>query len=145
MFDINGFEFLWLAVIALVVLGPEKLPKYAADAGRFVRQLREMATEARREVEHSLGPEFKDIDLGGLNPRKFARKHLFDPDDLGLDDDDDEPPAKPRAASMLDKEPRAATGRGATRLDKLAADTPDGGAAAPRREAPATPYDPDAT
>jgi sec-independent protein translocase protein TatB len=153
MFDINKFEFVVLALIALVVLGPEQLPKYAADAGRFIRQVRAMATDARREVQESLGPEFKDIDLESLNPRTMVRKHIFDPDeyDLGLDDDDDPAPAKRRSASMFDKEPAAGGSRparstGATRLDKSAdADgvTPGGGAA--RDEVPSTPYDPDAT
>jgi sec-independent protein translocase protein TatB len=149
MFDINKFEFVVLALIALVVLGPEQLPKYAADAGRFIRQMRAMATDARREVEESLGPEFKDINLEALNPRAMVRKHIFDPDDLGLDDDDEPAPPKRQAASMFDKEPDAgrstpARGTGATRLDKTSPDvTPAGGAV--RDEAPTTPYDPDAT
>ena len=149
--DINKFEFVVLALIALVVLGPERLPKYAADAGRFIRQMRAMATDARREVEESLGPEFKDINLEALNPRTMVRKHIFDPDelDLGLDDDDEPAPAKRQAASMFDKEPdsgrsRPARSTGATRLDKT---SPDGApaAGAARDEVPSTPYDPDAT
>jgi hypothetical protein len=81
----------------------------------------------------------------------MVRKHIFDPDDLGLDDDDDEPrPPKRKAASMFDKEPdaRPARGTGATRLDKTspngAAGAAGGGGAA-RDEVPSTPYDPDAT
>jgi sec-independent protein translocase protein TatB len=107
--DINGWEFIVLAVLALVILGPDKLPKYAADAGRMIRSVRRMANDAKREVTDSLGPEFQDIDLADLNPRRFAKRHLLDPDDydLGLDDLDDEPPhdrdrsrgAKPSAAA----------------------------------------------
>lgn len=105
MFDINGWEFIILAVLALLVLGPDKLPRYIAEAGRMIRQVRRMADDARTEVTRELGPEFKDISLDDLNPRSFVRKHLFDgaDPDLGLDfdlDDDthaDRRPATPSA------------------------------------------------
>ncbi len=39
MLDVNGWEFILLIVIAVVVLGPERLPEYAAKLGRLVRQV----------------------------------------------------------------------------------------------------------
>jgi sec-independent protein translocase protein TatB len=89
VFDIGTGEVLALAVIALLVLGPEKLPRYAAEAARFLRQLRNMANDARNEVTRELGPELEGLDLRELNPRSLVRKHLLD----GLDDDDDDRPA----------------------------------------------------
>ena len=93
MFDIGTGELLALAVLALLVLGPEKLPEYAADAARFIRQLRKMANEARTEVTRELGPKLEelDLDLRDLNPRSLVRKHLLD--DLDEDDDDEDTPA----------------------------------------------------
>ena len=35
MFDINGWEFLLLGVLAILVLGPERLPEYAGKLGRY--------------------------------------------------------------------------------------------------------------
>ena len=84
VFDIGPLEFIALAVIALLVAGPEKLPRYAADAARMLRQLRRMANDARAEVSRELGPEFNDINLADLNPRTLVRKHLIEP--LDLDD-----------------------------------------------------------
>ena len=84
VFDIGPLEFVALAVIALLVLGPEKLPRYAADAARMLRQLRRMANDARDEVTRELGPEFSDIKMADLNPRTLVRKHLIEP--LDLDD-----------------------------------------------------------
>ena len=78
MFDIGTGEVLALAVLALLVLGPEKLPRYAAEAARFMRQLRNMANDARSEVTRELGPELDGLDLRELNPRSLMRKHLFD-------------------------------------------------------------------
>jgi sec-independent protein translocase protein TatB len=86
VFDIGGGEFIGLGVIALIVLGPEKLPRYAADAAKMLRQVRKMASEARDEVTRELGPEMQDLSLADLNPRALVRKHLLEP--VGLDDID---------------------------------------------------------
>ena len=94
MFDIGPGEFIGLAIVALIVLGPEKLPRYAADAARMLRQVRRMASEARAEVTRELGPEMKDLSLTDLNPRSLVRKHLLDPIDL---DDLDDVGSKPAA------------------------------------------------
>ncbi len=99
MFGIQGVEFLVLAVVALLVLGPDKLPEYAARAARLVRTVRRMAADAQADVRQELGPEFNDISLDDLNPRTFVSRHLFDDDefsvsrdDFGLVDDDVPPP-----------------------------------------------------
>ncbi|MEP6761986.1 MAG: sec-independent translocase [Sporichthyaceae bacterium] len=93
MFDIGMGEFLGLAVVALLVLGPDKLPKFAADAARFIHQVRKMANTAREDVRRELGPELQGISLEDLNPRTALRKHVLDGLDLdsGIDDDDDRP------------------------------------------------------
>jgi sec-independent protein translocase protein TatB len=83
-FDIGPLEFVALAVIALLVLGPDKLPRYAADATRMLRQVRRMASDAKAEVSRELGPELQDISMADLNPRSLVRKHLLD--SVGLDD-----------------------------------------------------------
>ncbi len=54
---IGAGEALFLLVIGLIVMGPEKLPRVAADIVRTVRALRRMATEAREEVRSALGPQ----------------------------------------------------------------------------------------
>lgn len=87
MFDIGTGELLALAVLALLVLGPEKLPRYAAEAARFLRQIRGMANDARSEVRRELGPEIDGLNLRELNPRAMVRKHVLD----GLDSDDTGP------------------------------------------------------
>ena len=46
MFDIGLGEILVLAVVGLLVFGPDRLPKAAADAGRWIRQIKEMAANA---------------------------------------------------------------------------------------------------
>jgi sec-independent protein translocase protein TatB len=81
LFDLSITKILVLALIGLVVFGPEQLPKMAAQAGRALRDLRRLADNARADLSESLGPEFRDFDFNDLNPRAFVRKHLIDPGD----------------------------------------------------------------
>ena len=90
MLDIGIGEFIGLAVVALLVLGPDKLPKFAADAARFIRQMRRMANTAREDVRRELGPELQGIALDDLNPRTLIRKHVLDDLDLDSDVDSDD-------------------------------------------------------
>lgn len=69
MFNIGPMELLVLAVVGLILLGPEKLPGLARDAARMLHTLRELATNARTQLRDELGPEFADLDLRKLNPR----------------------------------------------------------------------------
>jgi sec-independent protein translocase protein TatB len=77
-FDLSIGKILVLAVIALVVFGPDQLPKMAAQAGRTLRELRRMADGATKDLREGLGPEFSDFDVRDLHPGNFVRKHLFD-------------------------------------------------------------------
>ena len=81
MFDINVWEIMTIAVLALLVFGPEKLPGLAADAARLLREVRKMATGARQDLKESLGPELNDLNFSDLDPRSFVKRNLFDPID----------------------------------------------------------------
>ena len=78
MFDLSLTKIAVLLVLAIVIFGPDQLPKVAAQAGRTLRELRRMADGARRDLTEGLGPEFGDFDIADLNPRTFVRKHLLD-------------------------------------------------------------------
>jgi sec-independent protein translocase protein TatB len=76
VFDLSLPKLLILAVLALVVFGPNELPKMAAQAGRLLRELRRIAEGAKADLREGLGPEFADFDIDDLNPRRFVQKHL---------------------------------------------------------------------
>ena len=78
MFDLSLTKIAVLLVIAIVIFGPDQLPKVAAQAGRTLRELRRLADGARRDLAEGLGPEFGEFDIADLNPRTFVRKHLLD-------------------------------------------------------------------
>jgi len=77
MFNIGPMELVVLAIVGLIVLGPERLPDLARDAARLLRNLRDVATGARKQLREELGPEFADIDLRDLNPRAAVQRAVF--------------------------------------------------------------------
>lgn len=74
-----------ILVVAAIVLGPERLPDFARQAGRLVRQIRQFALSTQNELRKELGPEFSDLKLSDLDPRQAIRKHLLE----ALEEDDD--------------------------------------------------------
>jgi sec-independent protein translocase protein TatB len=81
MFNIGPLELMVLAVVGLVVLGPDRLPGLAKDAARMIRTLRELATGARTQLRDELGPEFADVDLRNLNPRTALSRAILGDDE----------------------------------------------------------------
>lgn len=83
-FDIGPLELVALIILAVLIFGPDKLPKVIQDVSRFVRKIREFSDSAKEDIRTELGPEFKDFEFEDLHPKTFARKHLLDKDELGL-------------------------------------------------------------
>ncbi|CAL9458549.1 Sec-independent protein translocase protein TatB [Streptomyces sp. enrichment culture] len=81
--DIGPLELVTLVVLAVLVFGPDKLPKVIQDVTRTIRKIREFSESAKQDIRQELGPEFKDFEFEDLNPKTFIRKQL-DNDDLGL-------------------------------------------------------------
>jgi len=78
LFDLSIPKLLVLAVIALIVFGPNELPKIASQAGRALRDLRKIAEGAKNDLREGLGPEFADFEIADLNPKRFVQKHFLD-------------------------------------------------------------------
>ena len=81
--DIGPLELVTLVVLAVLVFGPDKLPKVIQDVTRTIRKIREFSESAKADIRDELGPEFKDFEFEDLNPKAFLRKQL-DSDELGL-------------------------------------------------------------
>jgi len=56
VFDLSLPELLVLAVIALVIFGPNELPAIASQAGRALRDLRKIAESTKNDLREGLGP-----------------------------------------------------------------------------------------
>ncbi|HEY0186516.1 MAG TPA: twin-arginine translocase TatA/TatE family subunit [Cellulomonas sp.] len=85
MLDINGGEFLVILLVAVIVVGPSRLPHYAEELGKLVRRARSYLRDARERIGDELGEDAKDIDWEALDPRRYdprriVRDALLDPD-----------------------------------------------------------------
>jgi sec-independent protein translocase protein TatB len=78
MFDIGGGEIIGLAILGMILVGPDRLPQAAADAARFIKKVRNFTTGAGDELKKNLGPGFEDLDIRDLNPKTLIQKHVLD-------------------------------------------------------------------
>jgi sec-independent protein translocase protein TatB len=61
MFEMGFQELVLVAIIGLLVLGPQRLPKVAAEIGKWVSRARRTATQLRRQLE-------REIELSDIQP-----------------------------------------------------------------------------
>ncbi|MEE1827008.1 sec-independent translocase [Streptomyces sp. BE20] len=146
--DVGTLEVLTLAIMAIVIFGPDKLPKLIQDTMGFIRKIRSFADTAKEDIRSELGPEFKDFEFEDLNPKTFVRKQLMggEEDPLGLKDMRDSLDIR----SVLDDKPAAAVnghGRsGSVSMDKSSVAAPVAATAgSPLQPGERPPFDPDAT
>lgn len=87
--NVGWSEILVLGVVALVVLGPERLPEAARWLAGAMRKVRDFAGTAQQQLKDDYGADFEEFreplqqlnELRGLNPRAMVTKHLLDGDD----------------------------------------------------------------
>ena len=72
--NLGGFEILALILLALFIIGPDRLPKAISDTMGFLRKVRGMARNATSDLSRELGT---NIELEDLHPKTFLRKHLL--------------------------------------------------------------------
>jgi sec-independent protein translocase protein TatB len=89
-----------IIVVAVIVFGPDRLPEFARQAGRLVRQIRQFTNAARDDIRNELGPEFADFELTDLDPRRAMRKYIQD----AWDETDDAEPARPGQLPLTEGE-----------------------------------------
>jgi sec-independent protein translocase protein TatB len=77
MFGLTFEKLLLIGIIAVFLLGPERLPHYAAQLGRLVRQLRDMANGAKDRMKDEMGPDFDDVDWKKLDPRQYDPRRII--------------------------------------------------------------------
>ena len=96
-FDFGAGEIFGLAILAMLLVGPERLPKLAVEAAQWVKKLRGLASSATNELRENLGPGFEDLQPKDLNPKTFLKKQVAD-----LLDDEKPKPKVNRPVPMID-------------------------------------------
>lgn len=93
MFGLSGEKIVILAVIAALVLGPERLPGYAKQLAKWAKSLKKFAEGAKDQLADELGEDYQDLDWKKLDPRQYDPRRIIR--EALLEDDD----AKPRGVN----------------------------------------------
>jgi sec-independent protein translocase protein TatB len=136
-FGLTIEKLLLIGVIAALLVGPERLPRYAEGLAKMVGRLREFLRGAKTRVRDEMGEDFDDVDWRRLDPRQYDPRRIIREALL------DEAPLKPVSPGA----PRPATvalgGAGVTASATRASASDSG---ADSTDAPTgTPYDSEAT
>ncbi|WP_062519795.1 twin-arginine translocase TatA/TatE family subunit [Demequina silvatica] len=81
MFDINGGELLILVLVAIVVIGPERMPEYAKQLRSLVVRGRDMLQDGKNTLKKEVGEEvdWSQLDPRQYDPRRIVREALNEP------------------------------------------------------------------
>jgi sec-independent protein translocase protein TatB len=90
VFGISFDKVLVIAVLAVFLLGPERLPHYASQLAKLVRTVRQMADGAKDRLRDEMGPDFDDVDWKKLDPRQYDPRRIIR--EALLDDGQEENP-----------------------------------------------------
>ncbi|WP_293694334.1 hypothetical protein [uncultured Agrococcus sp.] len=69
-------KLLPIALLAVIVLGPSKLPYYAEKLRDGIRAARGYADSAKQRMRDEIGPEFDEIDWQKMDPRKYDPRRI---------------------------------------------------------------------
>ncbi|MFM2353263.1 MAG: hypothetical protein RLZZ608_669 [Actinomycetota bacterium] len=70
-------KLLLIGLIAVIIIGPDRLPGYAAQFGRLIRSLRDMANGAKDRMREEMGPDYDDVDWKKLDPRQYDPRRII--------------------------------------------------------------------
>jgi sec-independent protein translocase protein TatB len=93
-------KLLLIGLIAVILIGPDRLPGYAAQFGRLIRSLRDMANGAKSRMREEMGPDYDDVDWKKLDPRQYDPRRIIREALV------DETPASAAAAATVAAPPR---------------------------------------
>lgn len=96
-FGLTFDKLLIIGIIAVFLLGPERLPYYASQLARLVKSLRGMANGAKERMREEMGPDFDDIDWKKLDPRQYDPRRIIR--EALIDDEPEQPVVTPARES----------------------------------------------
>lgn len=108
---INFYQFIILVVLALVLLGPERLPQYARNLARWTKKARYWAEDAKGRFKDETGTDFDDVDWRKYDPRQYDPRRIIrealseELDDLDLLKDSPTPRQSMRPSSGKQVDP----------------------------------------
>jgi sec-independent protein translocase protein TatB len=95
-FGLTFEKLLLIGLIAVLLIGPDRLPGYAAQFARLIRSLRDMANGAKERMREEMGPDYDDVDWKKLDPRQYDPRRIIRETLL-----EDAPAVKPTSAAVV--------------------------------------------
>lgn len=105
MFGLTFEKLLLIGMLAVLILGPDRLPQAATALAQAVRWAKNFADGAKTRVRDEMGPEFDEVDWKKLDPRQYDPRRIIREALV------DEPAAKP-VRPIVSKPPKNAGGAG---------------------------------
>lgn|SRR5690606_30096198 len=76
-FGLDMEKLLLILVVAALLLGPERLPRYAELLGRFTVRAKEWLQGAKTRVKEEMGDDFDDVEWRKLDPRQYDPRRII--------------------------------------------------------------------
>lgn len=70
-------KILIIGIIAVLLLGPQRLPMYAQKLAEFVKAVRRFADTAKDRMREEMGPDFDEVDWQKLDPRQYDPRRII--------------------------------------------------------------------
>jgi sec-independent protein translocase protein TatB len=109
MFGLTFEKLLLIGVLAVLLVGPDRLPRYAAQLARLVRSVKGFADGAKTRMREEMGPEFDEVDWKKLDPRQYDPRRIIR--EALIEDEQQVRPVRP--ATPPPSRPRPEPGAGA--------------------------------
>ena len=91
-FGLSFDKIVVIAIVAVFLIGPDRLPAYAAQLARIVRGVMKLADGAKDRLREEMGPEYDEVDWKRLDPRQYDPRRIIRE---ALLESDVEAPTKP--------------------------------------------------
>lgn len=76
-FGLTFEKILLIGLIAVLLVGPERLPRYAESFAKLVRRGGELLRDTKSRVREEMGPEISDVDWRKLDPRQYDPRRII--------------------------------------------------------------------
>jgi sec-independent protein translocase protein TatB len=76
-FGLTFEKLMVIGIIAVLILGPQRLPHYASQLAKLVKKVRNYANGAKDRLREEMGPDYDDVDWKKLDPRQYDPRRII--------------------------------------------------------------------
>lgn len=76
-FGLTFEKLVLIGIVALLIIGPDRLPAFAAQFARLIKSIRQMAKGAEQRLKDEMGDDFNVDDLKKLDPRQYDPRRII--------------------------------------------------------------------